>query len=384
MSNTQAEWNPGSAVKVDITAIERELSSLWKSAADAGHGDIIRACSCNLLAIVQNSRHSDRFFPVLARVSEWHPSRTIIACVEPDEAITLPDDMHAWISAQCSTPLSGGPQVCCEAITVRAGSRARKNLPNTILALLVPDLPVYLYWRSFNIGDKDILAQMAGFSHLLIVDSHQSSRNPQERLQILQLLIDQPAGIAMRDLNWARITPWRDLIAQFFDSTATRHYVDEINEIEISRNLSAPGSIPTRTLLLTGWLASNLGWRRMSAERSGDRWFSRWTSNGREIMVHFTGVVSRPGQAPGISTVTLRTHSGAEFSVFIEEGSHCLSSIASIGGSRLAHSVPEEPMDEASLLINELSQTGADEAFKAALAEAYELEEAFRENRSLP
>jgi hypothetical protein len=54
-----------------------------------------------------------------------------------------------------------------------------------------------------------------------------------------------------------------------------------------------------------------------------------------------------------------------------------------VGGSRLIHSVPEEALDEASLLIRELSQAGEDAVFKAALAEAYELEKVFRHPSSL-
>ena len=364
-------------MEIDVAAIEKELASFWKSAGETAQKAVIRACSCNFIAFAQNRNEAQGLPAVLAQVSEWHPSRSIIAYVEPDEALE-PPDMHAWISAHCSILPSRGPQVCCETITLAARARARLNLPDTLLSLLVPDLPVYLYWRSFRTADKDVMERLARFSHLLIVDSHQSREDPLNRLHILELMVDQPSGIAMRDLNWSRITAWRDLIAQFFDSPATSRYVREISEVEIIRNLSAPGSIPTRTLLLTGWLASSLGWKRVSAERSGDRWDSCWMSEGREIRVRFTGTISEPGQVPGIGAITLRTQSKAEFSVFVEQGSQCISAVAFVDGSRVIHSVPEEPLDEASLLVRELSQTGEDAVFKAALAEAYELEKAFQ------
>ena len=378
MNSSIPTGNLGTPVEVDIAGIEKALVSFWKSAGDTGQGAVLRACSCNFFTFVRDREKAEEFLPVIGRVSEWHPSRSIVAYVAPDEALS-PPNMHAWISAQCSTPLSGGPQVCCEAITVAARARARLNLPDTLLSLIVPDLPVYLYWRSFGIADKDVIERMARFSRLLIVDSHQSREDPPNRLQILQLLIDQPAGIAMRDLNWGRITALRDLIAQFFDSAATSPLVREISEVEITRNLSAPGSIPTRTLLLTAWLASSLGWRRISAECSGDTWASRWASGSGEVRVTFTGTVSKPGQVSGISSIILRTHSKAEFSVSFDQGSGCIHAAALVEGSRVNHTVPQESLDEASLLIRELSQTGEDTVFKAALAEAYELEKAFRE-----
>jgi hypothetical protein len=146
--------------------------------------------------------------PATGKNRVLRPNRSILAYVEPD-AVLNPPDMHAWISAQCSSPVSGGPQVCCEAITIGVRNRARMSLPDTITSLLVPDLPVYLYWRSFGIADRDLIERMARFSRLLIVDSHRSREDLRNRLQILQLLADQPAGISMRDLHWARITTWR-------------------------------------------------------------------------------------------------------------------------------------------------------------------------------
>jgi glucose-6-phosphate dehydrogenase assembly protein OpcA len=378
MKSTRSTGNLGKPVEASLAAIDKELILFWESAGE-GHGGVMRACSCNLLAVVGSREQAEAFPAVLVRLSEWHPSRSIVAYMEPGEgfAPSGASGMRAWISAQCSKPIAGGPQVCCEAITIAARGRAIMDLPNALLALLVPDLPVYLYWRSFKIADRDLVERMARFSHLLIVDSHQSREDARNRFHLLQLLIDQPAGIAMRDLNWSRITAWRDLIAQFFDAADTRDYLQRIVQVEITRNLSAPGSIPTRTLLLTGWLASRLGWKRISAERSGDQWLSRWTGNSHEVRVSFTGTVSEPGQVPGISSVTLRTQDNAEFSVLVEEGSSCLTARASIEGSPLTHSVPQEPLDEASLLIRELSQTGEDLVFKEALKEALELEKSF-------
>ena len=370
--------NLGTPVEVSVAAIEKELVSLWES-ADKRDQAVMRACSCNLLTVVQNREEAEAFPPVLVKLSEWHPSRSILVYLESREqsAPSEGSGMHAWISAQCSRPLSGGLHVCCEAITIAARGRAITNLPDTLLSLLIPDLPVYLYWRSFRIIDTELIKKMARFSHLLIVDSHQSRQDAQNRRQLLQLLIEQPAGIAMRDLNWSRITAWRDLIAQFFDAAAMRPYLHDIVRVEITRNLSAPGSIPTRTLLLTGWLASRLGWRRISAHRFGDQWFSTWTSDHREVQIHFTGAPAAPDQVPGISSVILRTCRNAEFSVASEQGSSCLTATALVEGSRLVHSVSQESLDEASLLIRELSQTGEDIVFKEALTEALELEKSF-------
>jgi glucose-6-phosphate dehydrogenase assembly protein OpcA len=381
MNRTSLIHNLGTPVAVDVDAIEQELSSFWKLASEReGEGAVIRACSCNLVAIAEDRQEAELMPAVLAKVSEWHPCRSIIAYRETDEEGTRHEAaprMHAWISAQCSIPVSGGPQICCEAITISAQARAFGNLPNTIVSLLAPDLPAFLYWRSFKIDDQSLVEQLAQFSRLLIVDSHASRDDRRNRERLLELLTNSPSGIAVRDLNWSRLTAWRDLIAQFFDAPSSRHYVREIAEVEIVRAIAAQGNVPTRTLLLTGWLASRLGWQRISAERSGDQWVSRWKSAGGEVLVRFSGELSHSDETPGIGSVILRTRTRATFSVIRETGSSYIKSTASLQDSQLVHSVPQDVMDEGSLLIRELSLTGADAGFKAALAEALALEKSF-------
>jgi glucose-6-phosphate dehydrogenase assembly protein OpcA len=181
----------------------------------------------------------------------------------------------------------------------------------------------------------------------------------------------------VRDLNWSRLTAWRDLVAQFFDTPADAGEAYRISHVEIDRSLGAPGNIPTRTLLLTGWLASRLGWRRISAGRISGEWISRWQSKSGEVVVRFTGRPAGADQPPGISAITLRTRSGNTFSVARDTGSSVLKATSSGSRPVMSHSVPQESMDEADLLIGELSLSGEDVGFRAALAEAVDLEMEF-------
>ncbi len=370
---------------VDAEAIEQALAPFWPSAAVAAAGpqaerSIIRACSCNVIAIADSRQEAGIIPPVLAKVSEWHPCRSILTYRESDEEGAQHEaapHMHAWISAQCSIPFPGGPQICCELITLSAQGEAFDDLPNTVVSLLVPDLPTFIYWRSFKTHHRAMVERLARFCHLLIVDSHAAKEDRSNRERLLDLLDHSPGNIPVRDLNWSRLTAWRDLIAQFFDAPSSRRYVREISEVEIYRAIEAPAKAPTRTLLLTGWLASRLGWQRLSAERTGDQWLSRWRSPSGEVQVRFAGEASSSDESPGISSITLKTRSGATFSVIRERGSSCLTSASTFHGSRLVHSVPQDVMDEGSLLIRELSMTGEDVGFKAALAEALALERSF-------
>ncbi len=381
MSEAKQVTNLGVPVAVDIAAIEQELRALWKSAsAGEGEGAVTRACSCNLVIFAQDRREASEVLPVLSGVAEWYPSRSIIVYRESDEESAghpQTPHVHAWISAQCSKPLAGGQQVCSEEITLAARTNALSDLLNTLVSLLIPDLPVFLYWRSFRASDRELVERMAQLARLLIVDSHATKDDPATREQLLELLTALPDGVGVRDLNWTRLTAWRDLVAQFFDPPEARAQARQISEVEIFRDISGSGSIPTRTLLLTGWLASRLSWRLISAARAGDRWISRWQSGSGEVVVSFTGDLAESDEAPGISSIVLRSRTGSEFSALREKGSSCIRAVSRTPAASLVRSVPQESMDEATLLVRELSILGNDVGYQSALSEALALEKSF-------
>ena len=60
------------------------------------------------------------------------------------------------------------------------------------------------------------------------------------------------------------------------------------------------------------------------------------------------------------------------------QGTSCMTVSASQNDRHLVHSVPQDEMDEGSLLVQELSLSGEDPTFKEALAEALALEKGFQ------
>jgi glucose-6-phosphate dehydrogenase assembly protein OpcA len=379
MKETNTPSNLGVPIAVDVDAIEQKLTGLWKSASQSGNESaVMRACSCNVVVVVRDGQEAESLPDILAKVAEWHPCRSLIAYRHANgTGVSNSPSMSAWLRVVCSMAVAGGPQVCCETITVASGGNAIAILSNTLVSLLIPDLPVFLYWRSFKTPEQPLVGNLAQFCDVLIVDSHESKDDPANREYLLEFLTALPNKAAVRDLNWSRLTAWRDLIAQFFDPPAYRHYAREISEVEVCRAVAAPGNIPTRALLLTGWLASRLQWQLISAERNLDLWVSRWKSPTGDVIVRFTGESGDKELKPGIASVRLRTRSGASFAVAQERGAACTTATSEAQGSTLHHSVPRESDDEAVLLIQELSVTGEDTGFKLALKETLALERAF-------
>jgi glucose-6-phosphate dehydrogenase assembly protein OpcA len=372
--------NLGIPVVADPEAIEQELRAFWSSTSgDSTEQSMVRACSCNLVVLARDRREAAGVLPVLAKVSEWHPHRAIVICPPGREASAVEGPLiQAWLGAQCAVPSAGGTQVCSESITIETSERAVGDAPNLVSALLVPDLPAYLYWRSFSEADLELAAFLARFASVLIVDSHASTDDREKRDELLELLTGRLSGLPVRDLNWERLTAWRDIVAQFFDPPALRHMAREITQVEVERDIAATGHIPTRTLLLTGWLASRLGWEGLSAERAGDSWESVWTGPGGTVTVHFSGRLAGSGSTPGISSIALKTASGAVFRARKDAGSFCIVAESQGAGMDFVHSVPLPGLGEENLLARELSLAGEDPSFAEALRQAIELERRFR------
>lgn len=381
MSEASLVRNLGIPVEADAETIENELRAFWETASSAGSGSgVVRACSCNMLVLAHSSLEAAEVLPVLAQVSQWHPHRSLVVWTVGGESRPHESEMRAWIGVQCSLGEAGSAQVCSESVSIEAPRRMLRALPANLSALLVPDLPVFLYWRSFRESDRDLAEGLARFADVLVVDSHASKDDPAGRKRLLEALVHAHGDRAVRDLNWERLTPWRELLSQFFDAPAARHYAREISAVDITRSIAAKGKIPTRTLLLTGWLASRLGWHLRRAVRSRDRWESVWDSQRGDVAVCFSGAPEGPGMPPGINSICIETSSGASFRVAREPGTGTIAAYAEGTVAPLRHCVPDAAQDEAVLIARELSLAGPDSGFHAALGAALELERRFLES----
>jgi hypothetical protein len=96
--------------------------------------------------------------------------------------------------------------------------------------------------------------------------------------------------VALSDFNWTRQAPWRELVAQFFDSATLRPYLMGIDRVTVEY-AAGEEEEPVNTAqayLLIGWLASRLGWSLPSGFRRGfgpTRQHTLHDQNGRLVLV---------------------------------------------------------------------------------------------------
>lgn len=263
---------------VDVQAIERELSQLWKSAAEPTPGaqPVTRACTLNLIACAPDEHSANQMTNVVIGLTGSHPNRAIQITNAPDEGNAA---LEVWVQANCQFTAPGAPQVCGEQISIAAHGNATAQVPSLVLSLLLPDLPVVLWWPGRAPFDSPLFQRLHRLVDRVIVDSAGFDHPERDLLRMAEWSLGvrdwslgehspRTAPAAPRqeapvfsDLSWARLTPWRELTAQFFDSRALLPHLHRLDKVIIEYE-HFPQQPPNRiqALLLAGWLAARLGW----------------------------------------------------------------------------------------------------------------------------
>jgi glucose-6-phosphate dehydrogenase assembly protein OpcA len=358
----------GEKTHIDVRAIERELNKLWHSAAtsegEEARNTVTRTCVLNLIVLTGSSRTAQRATDTISQLTQQHPNRALMIRAVPDAPEPLLD---AWVQAHCRMPGSGRQQVCCEQITIEARGTAVPYVPGTILPLLVPDVPVMLWWPGGEPFDHPLFARLSAFADRVIVDTATFAK-PEAGLARLAGL--NGGDMAISDLVWARLTPWREMVAQFFDAPAMLPHLNEIKGVTVDYE-AQPGTMIDRTqaLLLIGWLGSRLGWRAAGAasERDGNTQFLMQRKDGGAIQMLLRPTAPVDDALDKLTGLTLECQR-ARFEITRDESPNAAVARSDVEGMQpLRRVVRLEQLDEAGLIAEELRLLGRDHAFEGAL-----------------
>lgn len=369
----------GQALEVDVRSLEKELNALWKSAAEAGESGAIqpvtRAAVVTLVAVVQGDAEVARATERIARVTEHSPCRAIVVNLLPSETSGGESPLGAWASAHCHR-VSGGRQVCSEQVTIAAAPAGWTHLPGLIVPLLIPDLPVFLYWPDLEIDGRsegrEFRAELLEHSDYLILDSARSANPAATLLFMSDLAAATRHRQEPRDLNWSRLLPWREALADLFEPVEHRSWLREIEDIEIEalRGDAAPeAGFPARPLLALSWLSERLGWVPRHARRVGDRVEVLFHDDRRASLVLGDG----DGTRGALRSLGLKLSQRRKIEVNRPTETAFEALITGEGRETVRRSLPRHVESEESLLCGELDRRGADRIFTAALLRAASL-----------
>ena len=241
---------------VDLTTIERQLVPCWAQAAQsAPAASAIRTSIFNLVVYTDSQESAQGVCEKLDRLAGGRPSRAIVLAVDRNAAGCSVD---AEVRVQCQWRAGDQSFLGYEQLIITAHGRVADHPASLVDPLLVAELPTYLWWPGQPPFGHRIFRRLLAVADQLVVDSAQF-RSPGDGIADIGRLCSGQQGV--NDLHWARLTHWRDIIAQIFDDPACLPYVGHISSIRLDCGAGgneAPAN--AATLLLLGWMASRLGW----------------------------------------------------------------------------------------------------------------------------
>jgi glucose-6-phosphate dehydrogenase assembly protein OpcA len=241
-------------VRVDVRSVEKELAGLWRRATEGGMPGVsapaTRVLLANVLVYARDHDEADQASAVLTDIAGSYPARTIISDAEETEP---GHELDADVSMLCNiTEL--GRRLCGEEVRLHAHGQSVTSL-GTILPVLEPDLPVYLWTPGEINPDDPVYGQLLDIAEHWIVDSGRFSDLDTGLDMLTNLAIERDPFVVVHDLAWAGILPWREALARLFDPTPAREYLSGIRSVEIT----CSKGLPVEARLIGAWLSAQFG-----------------------------------------------------------------------------------------------------------------------------
>jgi glucose-6-phosphate dehydrogenase assembly protein OpcA len=367
---TVLQWK---GADVDLTTVERHMSSLWKQLADRESNTCpVRTHVFNLVVFASTRSDAEAIEESLSKLDDRQPSRTII--LQGDRA---PDRsaIDAEVSITCPPRSGDRPARCFERLTISAWGRAADHLESVVVPLLMPELRTYLWWPGQPPFGYKSFHRLLDFADQLVVDSAQFL-TPGNGFADIARLASGTQGV--NDFQWARLVSWRDIVAQFFDSPGHRQYAANIQSLSLeygSGGSAAEQQLATSGLLLMlGWAGHAFRWEPETALEgplTSDVELSVIQGN-RLIPIHIRFVDHGKDAAGKLMYMELECGGPAlEHARFFVQRSDDLSNarVSQAIGSEpaLERVVPLNTRTDVELLVDELELSGHDALYESAV-----------------
>ncbi|MEU5866697.1 MULTISPECIES: glucose-6-phosphate dehydrogenase assembly protein OpcA [unclassified Nonomuraea] len=238
------------------------------------------------LVVVSEERHQYDALRAATEAAREHPSR-IIVVIKREEA--EPNRLDAELRIGENTP--------GEVVVLRLYGELTQHADSVVSPLLLPDTPVVAWWPGAapDVPSKDSIGALA---QRRITDAKGFENGG------VKSLVTRAKGYAPgdTDLSWARLTPWRSLLAAAFDQP--------VGKVRKGVVEGSPGH-PSASLL-AAWLSERLGAPVKVAESAGPGLTAvrLQVSEGELTVVRSDArlaTLSRPGQ-PDRNVALARRH----------------------------------------------------------------------------
>ena len=240
-----------------------------------------RSSVMTLIAVASTDTEERRAQRAVRAIGNHHPAQVIVVRDQPE----LPSGhIDATITTDTLRPQLGCASQC-ELITLRVRGAAGEHLAGLIDPLLQSGVPNYLWWVGTPAFGKSELNDVLKICDALFMDSARFDAPYRSFIDMTSLVSHSHKSLGVGDLQWARLEPWRESVAQFFAPADRLPFLKGISEIGVDYSGDGRGNRVAAALLI-GWMASALGWKLQKAAGGA----------GGTVVAHFAAEGWRPVQ----------------------------------------------------------------------------------------
>ena len=264
-----------STTAVDVNAIVKELSKARESSGSA------TVTTLNLIVYIDEETMQDRALMRTEQLAQKYPSRVIVLNALRDPGFEVSSSVEQ---------VGEGSRVKAERVEMGIGGMSPQAVCNYVNTLRIVEIPNVLLWTSSNIASEFLFDDIIKMVDTVIVDSSGIAPDEFAISELAEFAGRGQTRVYLRDLAFMRLSPWQDMVAQFFDDERFAAELNKINRVEIVAGSAA------EAYYLVGWLGSRLHWTPCGR-------FELCAQDDRRITI----VVKIEGEARRVRRVALST-----------------------------------------------------------------------------
>ncbi|MCH9616883.1 MAG: hypothetical protein SP4CHLAM5_01590 [Chlamydiia bacterium] len=290
--------------------VEKTLLSLFEKEKKDNR---IKSCLFNLVIYTEDNERVE-YLKILCRsLIKKFPCRIIFIKESKKEG----DFINTSVSAL--KPDGDNEGFFCEFIEFEVSSSYKERISYLITPHIIPDLPVYLLFSKDPAnGDTPATMNMDKIATRIIFDSE-----CMDHMSLFAEYIEKMdrEKTSIGDLNWARFTPWRRLLAKVFSNKEKLSSLIAADTVTICYNTHATDSfrhIKIQATYMQAWIAEKMGWDFKSVECEDNKVLVTYTSKYGTHKIHIIGSPPNENLYPGrLTRVEIQT--GSETTHFIRD-----------------------------------------------------------------
>ena len=238
-----------------------------------------RSCVMTLIAVASSEAEERRAQRAARMIGMSHPAQLIVICDQPH---LKPGQIDATITTDTFQTQSASA-IQCELVNLHVRGAAGEHLAALVDPLLPSGVPTYLWWVGTPPFGKHEFTDALRICDSLVIDSSRFEAPYRSFMDLTKLGESSHQKLGVADLQWARLEPWRETVAQFFSPGDRRPFMNGISEVGVDYVGEGRGNRVGASLLI-GWMASALGWKLQRAAGGG----------GGVVAAHFSAEGWRP------------------------------------------------------------------------------------------